>query len=199
MDEMVLINKVREECDDFAFGEIVKEYARMVESIISSYNSEFGDYKLNRDDLRQEAYIALFDACKSYKIGMDTKFSTFAYTCIKRRVHRFYSRYVRCYLKESTSLDSFETRDPGFLYYDSCVNENAYNKERENRIETLKLLMDSLNYEDRTIVDMRMNNYSYEEISNKLNINRKRVDNRLNKIKKKYANGSLPGTYKQYN
>lgn len=196
---MVLINKVREECDDFAFGEIVKEYARMVESIISSYNSEFGDYKLNRDDLRQEAYIALFDACKSYKIGMDTKFSTFAYTCIKRRVHRFYSRYVRCYLKESTSLDSFETRDPGFLYYDSCVNENAYNKERENRIETLKLLMDSLNYEDRTIVDMRMNNYSYEEISNKLNINRKRVDNRLNKIKKKYANGSLPGTYKQYN
>ena len=59
--------------------------------------------------------------------------------------------------------------------------------------------MDSLNYEDRTIVDMRMNNYSYEEISNKLNINRKRVDNRLNKIKKKYANGSLPGTYKQYN
>ena len=196
---MVLINKVREECDDFAFGEIVKEYARMVESIISSYNSEFGDYKLNRDDLRQEAYIALFDACKSYKVGMDTKFSTFAYTCIKRRVHRFYSRYVRCYLKESTSLDSFETRDPGFLYYDSCVNENAYNKERENRIETLKLLMDSLNYEDRTIVDMRMNNYSYEEISNKLNINRKRVDNRLNKIKKKYANGSLPGTYKQYN
>ena len=199
MDEMVLINKVREECDDFAFGEIVKEYARMVESIISSYNSEFGDYKLNRDDLRQEAYIALFDACKSYKIGMDTKFSTFAYTCIKRRVHRFYSRYVRCYLKESTSLDSFETRDPGFLYYDSCVNENVYNKEKENRIETLKLLMDSLNYEDRTIVDMRMNNYSYEEISNKLNINRKRVDNRLNKIKKKYANGSLPGTYKQYN
>ena len=199
MDEMVLINKVREERDDFAFGEIVKEYARMVESIISSYNSEFGDYKLNRDDLRQEAYIALFDACKSYKVGMDTKFSTFAYTCIKRRVHRFYSRYVRCYLKESTSLDSFETRDPGFLYYDSCVNENAYNKEKENRIETLKLLMDSLNYEDRTIVDMRMNNYSYEEISNKLNINRKRVDNRLNKIKKKYANGSLPSTYKQYN
>ena len=199
MDEMVLINRVREECDDFAFNEIVKEYARMLESIISSYEGEFGDFKLNRDDLRQEAYIALYDACKSYKVGMDTKFSTFAYTCIKRRVHRFYSRYVRCYCKETTSLDSFETRDPGFLYYSTCVNEDAYNKEKENRIEALKIIMDSLSYEDRTIVDMRMNNYSYQEISNKLNINKKRVDNRLNKIKKKYANGSVSCIYKQYN
>lgn len=198
MEEMVLINKVRDDCDDFAFNEIVKEYARMVESIIVAYDEEFGDFRLNRDDLRQEAHIALYDACKSYKVGMDTKFSTFAYTCIKRRVHRFYLRYVRFYCKETTSLDSFETRDAGFLYYSTCVNEDAYNKEKENRIELLKMIMDSLSYEDRTIVDMRINNFSYQEISDKLNINRKRVDNRLNKIKKKYANGNMCDIYRQY-
>lgn len=199
MDEMVLINKVREECDDFAFKEMIKEYSRMIESIVGSYVVEFNDYRLNKDDLRQEAYIALYDACKSYKFEMDTKFSTFAYTCIKRKVHRFYTRYVRYYCTEGSSLDCYQTQDPGFLYYNNCVNESVSNKEKQNIQETLNTLLSELSYEDRMIVDMRMNNYSYQEISNKLNINRKRVDNRLSKIKRKLSKVDKPSLNELYN
>ncbi len=195
MEEMLLIDKVREECDNTAFYEIVKTYIKMVESIVNNYDNEFSAYRLNRDDLRQEALIGLYEACKSYKIDMNTKFSTFAYTCIKRRVHRFYSRYVKHYCAEVTSLDSFGTQDPGFIYCDTFANETQTYLKKEHVNEALNALMSSLNYEDRMIIDMRASNYSYKEISDKLNINKKRVDNRLSKIKRKFSSGEFERMY----
>ena len=116
MDEMILITKVRDYCDDIAFNEILILYSRMIQSIISYYVNEVGDYKLNRDDLKQEAYIGLYDACKCYKKDMNTKFSTFAYTCIKRKVHSFYIKYTNLYYKEGISLDNHKIKESSFLY-----------------------------------------------------------------------------------
>ncbi len=95
----MLVNRVRDDCDDVAFGEIVEIYTRMIESIVLSYINEIGDFRLNKDDFEQEALIGLYDACKCYKDGMNTKFSTFAYTCIKRRVHAYQQMQLILLLK----------------------------------------------------------------------------------------------------
>lgn len=58
-------------------------------------------------------------------------------------------------------------------------------------MEVLNKLMTQLNYEDRMIVDMRIKNYSYKEISDYLNIKEKRIDNRLMRIKDKLSRSDL--------
>ena len=58
-------------------------------------------------------------------------------------------------------------------------------------MEVLNKLMTQLNYEDRTIVDMRIKNYSYKEISDYLNIKEKRIDNRLMRIKNRLSKSDL--------
>lgn len=190
---MMLVNRVKENCDDVAFNEVLETYVKMIESIVLSYVNEVGDFSLNKDDLRQEAFIGLYDACKCYKNDMNTKFSTFAYTCIKRRVHAYYRKVTHLYYKECVSLDNFQARDSG-LFYGIQREKEAINKKKE----VLNNLMTRLNYEDRTIVDMRINNYSYKEISDYLNIKEKHIDNRLMRIKDKLSRSDLVNQAKLY-
>lgn len=194
MEEIMLVNRVKDDCDDVAFSEIVGIYTRMIESIVLSYINEIGDFRLNKDDFEQEALIGLYDACKCYKDDMNTKFSTFAYTCIKRRVHAYYRKTINLYYKECVSLDNYQARDSG-LYYGIQKEREDFDKKRE----VLSDLMTQLNYEDRTIVDMRINNYSYKEISDYLNIKEKRIDNRLMRIKDRLSRSSTVNKAKLYN
>lgn len=186
MDELVLVNRVRENCDDAAFNEVLNGHIKMIESIVLNCVNEIGDFRLNKDDLKQEAIIGLYDACKCYKEDMNTKFSTFAYTCIKRRVHAYYRKCTHLYCVECVSLDNSVVKDSGLIY--------GIQKEQESikdKMEVLNKLMTQLNYEDRTIVDMRIKNYSYKEISDYLNIKEKRIDNRLMRIKNRLSKSDV--------
>ena len=90
-------------------------------------------------------------------------------------------------------MDNFQARDSG-LFYGIQREKEAINKKKE----VLNNLMTRLNYEDRTIVDMRINNYSYKEISDYLNIKEKHIDNRLMRIKDKLSRSDLVNQAKLY-
>ena len=83
-------------------------------------------------------------------------------------------------------MDNSVVKDSGLIY--------GIQKEQESikdKMEVLNKLMTQLNYEDRMIVDMRIKNYSYKEISDYLNIKEKRIDNRLMRIKDKLSRSDL--------
>ena len=52
--------------------------------------------------------------------------------------------------------------------------------------KVLKKYIDTFNELDRQIIKLRIKNYSYDQIAHILNINKKKVDNRLYKLKKKF-------------
>lgn len=90
-------------------------------------------------------------------------------------------------------MDNSVVKDSGLIY--------GIQKEQESikdKMEVLNKLMTQLNYEDRTIVDMRIKNYSYKEISDYLNIKEKRIDNRLMRIKDKLSRSDLVNKAKLY-
>ena len=58
--------------------------------------------------------------------------------------------------------------------------------DKQNVKEFLSSSSKKISDEDRMILKMRIENYSYAEIACKLGINVKRVDNRLARLKKKY-------------
>lgn len=62
-------------------NDLVKEYEKLVYSIIKNYQNES-----NKDDLFQEGLMGLIDASKKYNSSSGTKFSTYAYMHILGRV-----------------------------------------------------------------------------------------------------------------
>ena len=53
-------------------------------------------------------------------------------------------------------------------------------------LDLVEKYIDTFNELDRQIIKLRIENYSYDQIAHILNINKKKVDNRLYKLKKKF-------------
>lgn len=168
--------------DNEEITNIVKEFELMIYSIINSYELEYGDYIISKDDLFQEGCLGLIEACKSYRINDSTKFSTYAFVVIERRIQRAFFHMIRPYRSEF-SFDKFEFVDR--IESLSAVSDNYSNYCANEEVEKLykKGYMTEL---DRNIVKLRLANYSYKEIAKLLNITPKKVDNRISRIKKMY-------------
>lgn len=184
METCELIKKVKDN-DYLACEELISNYRQMIYSIINDYDLEYGDFKISSDDLYQEGLIGIYDACLAYEEGKDVKFSTFAYLVIKRRVNRCYRNQLKNYVNECCSIDCIENKDKRIEFQVNTVSDNtlAYNQ------ESLEKKMRRLSDFDRQIVMMRMESMSYLEIAKKLDVNKKRIDNRLYKLKKKFIQG----------
>lgn len=158
----------------------------MIYSIISSYQLDYGDYVISKEDLFQEGCIGLIEACKSYKENDNTKFSTYAFVVIERRIQRAFFRLLKPY-KEEFSFDKYACTDRIDDLKTTYVNDNpieyAANQERK---EELLNRLDYVTQLDKDIIKLRLQNYSYKEISEMLNINSKKVDNRLARMKRMY-------------
>ena len=68
--------------DPLCFDAIMLRYKNMVLEIAKDFFLVSGD----KDDLIQEGMIGLYKAVRGYKEDSAAKFSTFAYTCIKRQI-----------------------------------------------------------------------------------------------------------------
>lgn len=162
--------------DNEACREIIEEFKLMIYSFINKYDLEYGDYLVDKEDLFQEGCIALIDACRTFKDNNTTKFSTYAYIIIERRIQRVFFKSIRRYQKEF-SYDKYEHND----HY-NFVKEDKVKYEFDPRL----LNNVNLTSEDKKIITLRLKCYSYKEIASMLNITCKRVDNRLSRIKKIY-------------
>lgn len=165
---------------------IVKEFELMIYSIINSYELEYGDYLISKEDLFQEGCLGLIEACKSYKPNDNTKFSTYAFVVIERRIQRAFFSMLKPYKKEY-SFDKFEFIDRMDSLQAVCDNTSTYYANEEIERLCNEVYMTDL---DKNIIRLRLANYSYKEISEILKITPKKVDNRIVRIKKMYKNNN---------
>lgn len=183
MESNELIKRVKTN-DDNAYSQLLEDYKNMIYYIINTYQLECGDYLISKDDLFQEASIALYDACKAYKEDNKAKFSTFAYMVIKRRLSHCYKVSKNKYINEYVSIDAYENND---RHKELAVKEKPIEyKVREELKERITKPCARLSNQDRQILLLRMENYSYAEIAKILKVSKKRVDNRLTRLKAMY-------------
>lgn len=185
MEQIELIEKAKNKDND-AYQELLKNYSNMIYYIINDFKLDYGDYKISKEDLYQEACIALYQACRGFKDNNKAKFSTFAYMVIKRRLIHCYKVEKSNYNKEPLSIDAFEYYDRNNLFSDKVSDNSFYYQSSEEIKNRIIKPIKRLNEEDRKILLLRMENYSYAEIAEKLNITTKRIDNRLCRLKKRY-------------
>lgn len=181
--------------DEREFEKVVNDNKALITSIIKNMELECGHFKLSWDDLYQEGLIALHEAYVNYDGRQETKFSTFAYMVIHRKLHKYYYQQITHYQNEIYSLDNTDLFDYNSRIGDYVAGDHGIRYEAEDRQNRIDKLFTVLNEEDQYIVALRAYKNTYEEIANKLNISKKRIDNRLLRIKDRFIKNNMGCAY----
>lgn len=184
MDEYkTLIDRVKQG-DEEAFNIIYENNKRMIYKIINNQVLRKGDYLIDEDSLFQEGSIALYKAVFSYEDDKGMTFTSYAYMVIRMRILTYIRDNMRVYEDEYYSIDNIENVDYYAAMANFCVSENPIEYHREQEFEKkLSKFVSTLNSEDKAIFELRSDNMSYKEIASRLNINHKRIDNRLRSLR----------------
>lgn len=177
-ERLLLVNRGNSE----ACSKIIEDFRLLIYSILNKYELEYGDFLVSKEDLFQEGCIGLLEACKSYKENDETKFSTYAYVVIERKIQRAFFRMLKPYRVEY-SFDKYEHLDYIESLTGNTVNDNQMDyldrMDINDKLENSSYITDI----DREIIKLRIQNYTYKEIAKQLNITAKKVDNRILRLK----------------
>lgn len=180
-----------------AFEKLVNNYRGFIYYVCQSYFLKDGD----QQDLVQEATIGLLEAIKAYDCETKVKFRNFAFLCIKRELDSAVSRSnrkKRQILNEAIPIynqiedDSNRIGGPfyvgeNFLKTEKDTPENSF-IEKEEVEELITFLQKELTNLEQNVLQLRLQGFTYREITTILEIQTKAVDNAVQRIRKKIIN-----------
>jgi RNA polymerase sporulation-specific sigma factor len=180
---MYLISENNED----AYQTIFEKYQPLVFKEAIKYIFLSKKLGISEEDLIEEGKVGLYKAIEGY--NNEVEFFTFASICIKRSIFKLLkksSTYKQKILNEA--IDINQDNDDSIYYQeekDKDIVQNLINEEFESKITKFK---HKLNEQDSTIFELKYNGFTYKEISEILNLDKKYIDNRLlsirNKLKK---------------
>ena len=175
--------------DELAFEYLIHKYKILVRYKIRNNFLQGAD----RDDLLQEGLIGLFKAIKDYDASKAASFKVFAELCITRHIYsaiKMSSRQKHSPLNNYMSLStpaSDETEQPMYDSVDIGGYEDPVEKliNQESFEEFESGAVRELSKFELEVLNLYLNNYSYQRISEITGKSVKSVDNGLQRIKKK--------------
>ncbi|HAS44092.1 MAG TPA: RNA polymerase subunit sigma-70 [Microscillaceae bacterium] len=147
------------------FIAIIKDHKKLIYKICNVYcNAQ------NRKDLEQEILIQLWTAFDKYDGRV--KMSTWIY---KIALNTAISQYRKSLIekKRQSSIDA------------SLFSFADYDFEVDHHIQLLYQFIEKLNYLDKAIILLYLDNYKYQEISEMIGISKTNVASKINRIKTK--------------
>lgn len=193
-----IIKEAREKNNHFAYTYLIEKYKGIVLHIIKT-KSLFLSTNGNREDLIQEGLIGLHRAIENYDEELGS-FESYAHIVIHGHLItaiKASNRYKHQVLNNSISLDKKIEDNNNLTLLDLIANREDvrynYNQatpedilfENESKEYYFNNLYKKLSQMEKEVFELYIDGYSYEEITQKLNINTKRVDNTLQRIKQK--------------
>ncbi|MGI6588169.1 MAG: sigma-70 family RNA polymerase sigma factor [Peptococcia bacterium] len=189
--------KLAQRGDEKAQEILFKNYRGFIYYICQGYFLKDGE----QQDLVQEAAIGFLEAIRAYDFTMNVKFRNFAFLCIKRELDSAVSRSnrkKRQILNNAISIysnqENHNTRF-GSSYY---INEHLLKDEQdtpENNLiekegfkELIVFLQKELTCLEQNVLLLRLQSYSYREITDILGIQPKAVDNAIQRVRRKIIN-----------
>jgi len=147
--------------------------------LIISTAKSFENSGVETEDLIAEGIVTVFSAVKSYD-AKKSKFSTFLSVCLKRAMitqTKSLSAQKRIPGNLISSIDDVELKGENSPE-DIFIDKESYNSFKENILEELSNM-------ELKVLNLFLEGNSYAEISQKLSISPKSVDNSLNRIRNK--------------
>lgn len=161
--------------DEEAYAAVAHRMAPIIRSTVQSFES----LGLDADDLEQEASLGLLAAVRTFRPDGGAAFTTYATTCIRNRltsVARRHGARIRTEqpLEEDSDLPADKDSDPA---------RRMLEQEALSRLqEQLRQRLTDLEYR---VLLARLSDLSYEEIAARLGVNKKTVDNAVQRLRRK--------------
>lgn len=176
--------------DDVAVNELLSKYKSLVNKIARSYFLTGGDM----EDIVQEGMIGLYKAVKHFTALKNASFKTYASTCIKHQIQTA----IR-----NASSEKNRILSTALPIFDQTVNEDDEEIEvlfpssipspddkliaKEHIEEIKEKIYKALSELEVKVLSLYLKGYSYNEIAEMGNINKKSIDNALSRIKNKLS------------
>lgn len=162
------------------------------EPFIREYSGLAGCAGVESDDLMQEGRLGLVSAIKSFRDDAGASFKTFAFLCIKRQILSAVRRAVNgknVPMNGYISLDDVSANDVSKSQF-LCAN--TLNPEDtvilRERISAVKSALDVMFTPfERKLFLLYLNGFSYNAIAKTLHVGSKKVDNSLQRIKRRLS------------
>lgn len=152
---------------------LISRYLRLVRKKAYSFSNDCAE----PEDLAQEGLLAFLNAVNSFDPNRGAKFSSFADVCVTNGIRSAVVRFGRN-SGESLPEDYSEKADDG------SIPENIW-VEKEKMSGIYKEIETLLSKKEWEIFRMYLGGLSYKEISEKLDISLKSVDNAVFRVRKK--------------
>lgn len=185
---LYLVAESNEEAKDMFF----EKYRPLVEATANKYYHYVKNKGYELNDLIQEGLLGLNNAIQDFKHQKNVKFITFASVCIERQIQSFIRNVTRQkhkVLNDSLSIDS-NNDGKGRPLLDILFDPQNLNPEdsfiiEEEESELINNIKKILTDKEFEVFELRIQGFSYQEISKLLNISTKSVDGTLYRIKNK--------------
>ncbi len=182
-----LIYEIRENSED-SYNLLIKKYTSLIRKLADDYYKKSKSIKVEYDDLVQEGFYGLLQALDNYDES-SSLFYTFASLCIKREMERLiksYSRNKQMVLNSAISINKpIDSEEDTFLEDVIPSKENIedyiISEMDSKRLYNLK---NEMPLEMACIYELRINKFTNIEISELLDLPKKKVEKYVYRIKK---------------
>ena len=174
--------------NDDAFEWIVSRYLGLISSAAKKYRGMSPD--IDDSDMIQEGMVALLGACRNFDSGKGASFKNYLMLCVENRYRSMMRSSARQSAVPARNIISIEEeQDAAFDSTATSLPELVETKEYIGSLH--RILRDSLSDLEYKVAILHLSGYSYREISNRLNISLKSVDNAQTRIRQKLS-GNTP-------
>lgn len=156
-----------------AENDVLTAYAPLVKAIVRS----FFVIGIDGDDLVQIGMIGLMRAVRTFKPDSSASFKTYASRCIRNSI-------LDIIRKQKNSPEQHVDLDGVFIPSDEQEPERLYIEDETSRL-LLEAISSVLNEREMSVLTLYLDAISYAEISEKLGIEKKQVDNTIYSLRKK--------------
>lgn len=169
---------------DYAFETIVSRYLGLISSAAKRYRSVSAD--TDDSDMIQEGMVALLSACRSFDSSGGMSFKNYLMLCVENRYRSLLRSASRKGAVPARNIISIE--DEQDSAYDPTAASLPEMLESREYIDALhRVLKDSLSDLEYKVAILHLSGYSYKEISKRLDIPLKSVDNAQTRIRQKLS------------
>lgn len=171
------------ERNDDAFRELERRFSRFISLQMRKFYDVDG---FTREDMLQEARIALYRACTTFDSGRNIRFATYFSTCLYTHFRRvMVDRNIKkpdplrgCCEYDEETMSLQENRS---LRY--CTEKAVLTRERHSAL--MNAVETDLSRTERNVVKEYLKGSSYGAIAAKFRLTEKAVDNALSRAKNK--------------
>ena len=184
---LYLISESNEEAKEVFF----EKYKPTVQSYVLKYFPFIKNKGYEMNDLYQEGMLGLMNAIEHYNTSKNILFYTFACVCIKSSIISELRRTFRNknkYFNESVSFEELTDKSSliNDLFVDSNSNPDSILINREEEKEFIDNFKNILTLREKEVFELKMNDFTNDEIASVTNKSKKEIENTLFRIKSKY-------------